>query len=164
MIIKQHEWFSELEDNFTQETAVVNNVTKIHKLYLDEKALVLEVNKEKEIVRKIEHLESNLNFVSSVLKEIINGRLNKGSDIIEKDNLQVFSIYIQDVHLIIDNIWKDIDFLHNRLEAINLSKERMKGTKRYKTEIIVALVALGASLIVGLVTMVFEILSFYKPL
>lgn len=162
MIDKKHRWYPLVDDNFYEEIRVLNSVTKIHKKYLEEKASILEVKKEGKIVKKIKDLEDDLKLVNAVLGEIIKSRLNKGYTMIEYENLQAFGFYIKDLHIVIDSIWHDINYMYNRLDAIKLTKERKVGLKRYKTEIIVAFFALGVSVIISIVTMVFEILSYYR--
>lgn len=159
MIDKEHRWHHFIDD-LTQESSVLKSVTEIHKAYLEEKSTVSASTKKGKIAMKIVSSKKDLKFVSAVLGEIIKNRLNKGWKMIEPENLQAFEFYIKDLHIVIDSIESDINYLHNRIEAISLFEKRKEEKKQYKTEICVAITALSISVIISVVVLIFEILSY----
>ena len=160
MIDREHKWY-DFVDNLYEEVSVLRSVTRIHEQYLEEKSPILDV-KIDVIPQQIQSLEKDFAFVSAVLREVIHNRLNKGTTIVESENLQSFGFYIKDLHIVIDSIRNDINYMHNRLEAFNLSKERKEEKKRYKKEIGIAITALVISVAINVVVMAFEILSYNK--
>ena len=135
-------------------------MSNIHKKYLEEKSTVSPYSKKGEIAKKIISAKKDLKFVSAVLGQIINNRLNKGYKIIDPENLPTFEFYIKDLHNVIDNIESDINYLHNRIEAISLYEKRKEEKKQYKIEICIAITALSISVIISVVVLIFEILSY----
>ena len=161
MIDKDHKW-AKFVDNLYQEESVLKCVTDIHRNYLEEKSADNTPIKKDKIAIKITELKKDLSFVSAVLGEIIKNRLNKGFTMTEPKNLKSFEFYIKDLHIVLDSIESDINYLHNRIEAIQLIEKRKEEKKQYKTEIVFAIVALITSVILSGITLVFEILSYYK--
>ena len=161
MIDKEHRW-AEFVDNLYQEDSVLKTVTAIHRAYLGEKSVVAQSVKKDEITTQIIEAKKDLKFVSAVLSEIIKNRLNKGYTIVEPENLKSFEFYIKDLHIVIDNIESDINYQHNRIEAIQLIEKGKQEKKQYKTEIGIAITALIITVILSCITLIFEILTYYK--
>lgn len=96
MIDEKHRWHELIDNNLYEETRVLNSVTNIHKKYLEEKSAILDVSKKDKIIKQIQSLEDDVEFVSAVLGEIIQKRLNLGSTMTITENLQAFGFYITD--------------------------------------------------------------------